>query len=123
MLNEHAFHPSPSLPALHLSHPSPGSTSSLIDRHLEPPQSYDQLLQSNNRLKTRVNELELINIMRTESEGRLQQELDAIRKNEDDLKRRIHQLERHISDHHPNVDDAHPSKRPRLSGTASTGER
>jgi hypothetical protein len=37
-----------------------------MDRHLEPPQTYDQLLHTNNQLKTRVNELELINMMRKE---------------------------------------------------------
>jgi GATA-binding protein, other eukaryote len=117
MLNDHAFHASPSLPALHLSHPSPGSTSSLMDRHLEPPQTYDQLILSNNQLKTRVNELELINMMRTESEARLQKELDTIRAGEEDLKRRINQLEQHINDR--DAHDAHPSKRTRLSDTTS----
>jgi hypothetical protein len=115
-LNDHAFQPSPSLPALHLSHPSPGSTSSLIDRHLEPPQTYEQLLLSNNQLKTRVNELELINMMTRESEGRLQKEIEIVRKSEDDLKRRINELEQQTSngDIH---DSAHPGKRARLSET------
>lgn len=116
MLNDHTFHSSPSLPALHhLNHPSPGSTSSLIDRHLEPPQTYEQLLHHNNQLKTRVNELELINIMRKESEVRLQKELDAFRKNEEDLKRRVNHLEQQLNDGH--MDDAHPSKRTRLSAS------
>lgn len=86
-----------------------------MDRHLEPPQTYDQLLHSSNQLKTRVNELELINIMRKESEVRLQRELSAMRQSEDDLKRRIAQLEQQINDH--NTDDAHPAKRARLSET------
>ncbi len=86
-----------------------------MDRHLEPPQAHDQLLLSNNQLKTRVNELELINMMRTESEARLQKELDTTRKNEEDLKRRIDQLEQQVNDR--NTHDAHPSKRTRLSGT------
>ena len=84
-----------------------------MDRHLEPPQTYDQLLHHNNQLKTRVNELELINIMRKESEVRLQKELDTFRKNEEDLKRRLDQLEQQLNDRH--MDDAHPSKRTRLS--------
>ncbi|KAF7511960.1 hypothetical protein GJ744_003193 [Endocarpon pusillum] len=115
MLNDHTFHSPPSLPALHLNHPSPGSASSLTDRHLEPPQTYDQLLHHNNQLKTRVNELELINIMRKESEVRLQKELDTFRKNEEDLKRRLNQLEQQLNDGH--MDDAHPSKRTRLSAS------
>ena len=84
-----------------------------MDRHLEPPQTYDQLLHHNNQLKTRVNELELINIMRKESEVRLQKELETYRKNEEDLKRRLSQLERQIDDRE--ADNAHPCKRPRLS--------
>lgn len=112
-LNDHAFQASPSLPALHLSHPSPGSTSSLLDRHLEPPQTYDQLLLSNNQLKTRVNELELINMMTRESEARLQKEIESIRKSEEESKRRISELEQQLNDRDNN--DAHPSKRTRLS--------
>jgi GATA-binding protein, other eukaryote len=115
MLNDHTFQPSPSLPALHLSHPSPGSTSSLMDRHLEPPQTYDQLLHTNNQLKTRVNELELINMMRKESEVRLQKELSTMHQTEDEMKRRIDQLEQQINEN--NTRDAHPAKRTRLSET------
>lgn len=85
-LNDQPFHHSPSLPGLHLSHPSPGSTSSLNDRHLEPPQTYDQLLVANTQLKTRVNEVEVINIMQRESENRLRSEVN-------DLKNRINELE------------------------------
>jgi GATA-binding protein, other eukaryote len=117
MLNDHPFQASPSLPALHLSHPSPGSTSSLNDRHLEPPQAYDQLLHSNNQLKTRVNELELINMMRTETEVRLQRDLNTARKSEDDLKRRIDQLEQLLNNRATDDDAAHPAKRTRLSET------
>jgi GATA-binding protein, other eukaryote len=118
-LNDHHFQPSrisrlsPSLPSLQLRHPSPGSSSSLADRHLEPPQTYDQLYQSNSLLKTRVNELELINMMRTESEARLQKELDAVRCREDDLKRRLGQLEQLANENSTEV--AHPPKRTRLS--------
>lgn len=54
-------------------------------------------------------------MMRTESEARLQKELDTTRRSEEDLKRRIDQLEQQINDH--NTDDAHPSKRTRLSET------
>ena len=88
-LNDHPFHPSPSLPGLPLGHHSPGSTSSLNDRHLEPPQTYDQLLTANNQLKTRVNELEVINIMIRESENRLRTELEMIQRKEEDLKRSL----------------------------------
>jgi len=86
-----------------------------MDRHLEPPQTYDQLLHVNNQLKTRVNELELINMMRKESEVRLQKELSTMHQTEDEMKRRIDQLEQQINDH--NTRDAHPAKRTRLSET------
>lgn len=99
-----------------------------MDRHLELPQTYDQLLQTNNQLKTRVNELELINMMRTESEARLQKELDSIRKNNEDMKRHMDHLERQLDErnhhHYPphhhhyhddNDQDSYPSKRTRLS--------
>lgn len=114
-LADHGFNPSPSLPALHLSHPSPGSTSSLNDRHLEPPQTYEALLNANTTLKTRVSELEVINdlfkgrvaeleqndaasrrseMIIRESENRLRQTLDETQRREDSLKRRVAELER-----------------------------
>ena len=49
------------MPPIHLRQPSPGSTSSTNDRHLEPPQSYESLLRDNTALKTRVSELEVVN--------------------------------------------------------------
>ena len=87
-----------------------------MDRHLEPPLSYDQLLLTNNQLKTRVNELELINMMTTESEARLQKEIESIRKNEQDMKPHINQLEQALNDRDTsNNEDHHPAKRTRLS--------
>jgi len=133
---DHGFHPSPSLPALHFRHPSPGSTSSQNDRHLEPPKTHDQLLQENATLKIRVSELEVINDLfrgtvvqleqseaharRTEnmqqgSQNQLRQLLDESRRREDDLKRRVEDLEREVSELR---DSPEPSaKRPRLSET------
>ncbi|KAK3686549.1 GATA zinc finger protein 3 [Vermiconidia calcicola] len=52
-LNSEAF-PSPSLPAYALRQHSPGT-------NLEAPQSYDALQSQNTQLRTRVNELEVIN--------------------------------------------------------------
>ena len=51
--------------------------------------------------------------MRTESETRLQKEVNTFRQNEDDLKRRISQLEQQIEAR--NIHDVHPPKRARLS--------
>jgi GATA-binding protein, other eukaryote len=102
-LSEHHLLHSPSLPALHLRHPSPGSVASLVDRHLEPPQSYDALQQSNTSLKTRVSELEVINglfkgrvheLERAESMQR--QALEQSQARETDLRRRLEELERQV---------------------------
>ena len=132
---DHPFHPSSSLPALHLRHPSPGgSTSSLNDRHLEPPKTHDQLLQENATLKIRVSELEVINDlfrgtvqqleqselharrtenMQQDSHNQLRQLLEDSRRREDDLKRRVEDLEREVSELRDSPEPA--SKRPRLS--------
>lgn len=113
-MNNHHFQPSPSFPAIHLSHPSPGSTTSLNEpreRHLQPPQTYDDLLNHNEHLKTRVSELEVINIMIRESEGRLRQDLSDSRKAENELARRVADLERQLRDR----DDEPATKRLRLS--------
>ena len=134
---DHAFHPSPSLPALHLRHPSPGgcSTSSLAgDRHLELPKTHDQLQQENASLKIRVSELEVINDLfrgtvaqleqseaharRTENlqhgeHNQLRQLLDDSRRREDDLKRRVEDLEREVSELRGSPEPS--AKRARLS--------
>jgi GATA-binding protein len=131
--SDHGFHPSTSLPALHLRHPSPGSISSLNDRSLEPPQTYEGLLAANTTLKTRVSELEVINdlfrgrvaeleqsdvnarngemIMR-ECDDQLRRALDEAQRRENDLKRRIDELEREVGD----LRDSEPrAKKLRLS--------
>lgn len=118
-LTDHSFNPSNTLPALQLRHPSPGSTSSLADRHLEVPQTFEGLLAANTSLKTRVSELEVINelfrgrvteleqsdaaarrseMIARESEARLRQSLNDAHRREDDLKRRISDLEQQLVD-------------------------
>ncbi|KAL8728814.1 MAG: hypothetical protein Q9181_005208 [Wetmoreana brouardii] len=107
-LNEHNFH-SPSLPSLNIRQPSPGSTSSQNDRRPEAKLPYDQLYQENTALKTRVSELEVINILykgqvgeqdqkATESEQQLRQLLEAAQQREDELKQHVKELEQEISD-------------------------
>jgi GATA-binding protein, other eukaryote len=61
-LTDHQFHHSPSLPPLHLRQPSPGGSESRMngDRHLDVPQTNEQLIAANASLKTRVSELEVI---------------------------------------------------------------
>ena len=120
-LTEHAFQQSPSLPALgHLRQPSPGSTTSLNDRHLEPPQTYEALQRSETTLKTRVSELEVINdlfrgrVQQLENEAaQLRHALDQERERMEPLKRRNEELERELSEY---KDDSNsPPKRQRLS--------
>jgi len=105
-LNDHPFQPSPSLPALHLSQPSPGSMSSINDRsNLEPPQTYEQLLAQNATLRTRVSELEVINMVFSDNENTLRIEKEAALRRVHELEARVRELE----------DPDHPSKKLRLS--------
>lgn len=120
-LSDHAFQ-SPALPNIPLRQPSPGSSSSNADRHLEPPQTYDGLLQANSALKTRVNELEVINGLYqghvrqyqqdqqppapqaemipqdSSDEASLRQLLQQSQQREEDLNRRLEELERELAE-------------------------
>lgn len=107
---------SPSLPSLSLRQPSPGgSTSSQNDRHLEPPQTYDGLIQANNSLKTRVNELEVINDLFRGEVSQLnmtRQLLEQSQQRENDLKHQVEELEQEI---HELREGSEPrAKRPRI---------
>ena len=130
-LPEHAFQPS-AMPNIPLRQPSPGSTSSNNDRHLEPPQTYEGLVQANSALKTRVNELEVINglyqghvrqyqqgqqpapqaeMLPQDSEASLRQLLQESRQREEEMKRQVEELEREVAE--LRGEQAPPSKRPR----------
>ncbi|KAI4162507.1 MAG: hypothetical protein LQ342_003922 [Letrouitia transgressa] len=130
-LAEHGLRASPSLSAHHLRQPSPSSTSSQNDKHLEPPQTYDQLLQANTALKTRVSELEVINIlykgqvgeqnenarrsevMQQASEDQLRQLLEQANRRESELRRHVEELEREIKE----LREGEPqAKRQRVAG-------
>ncbi|KAK6346760.1 hypothetical protein TWF696_006871 [Orbilia brochopaga] len=125
------------LPSLNLSHPSPGSTSSQHDRHSEPP-TYDQLMQENTKLKTRVSELELVNdlfrgrvgelesseansrrseITRREIDAQLRINIDEGLRREEDLKRKIRELESELTE--MREQDAHQRKKMRVSDLVS----
>ena len=120
-LSNHDFQPSPSL--LNLRQPSPGSTSSQNDRHLEPPQTYDGLIQANNSLKTRVNELEVINdLFRTEVSQlnmtrqaleQSQQREEQAQQEKNDLKRQVEELEHELDELREGSEPR--AKRPRIS--------
>lgn len=112
--------PSP-LPGLNcFNHPSPGSTSSLHDRHLDQSApTLDNLMSANSKLKTRVAELELVNdlfrsrvneleqseanarqkeITGREVEAQLRVYLSEGSKREEDLKRKLEETEREINE-------------------------
>lgn len=118
-VGDHNFNQSNTLPALQLRQPSPGSTSSVVDRHLEAPQTYEGLLAANTSLKTRVSELEVINelfrgrvaeleqsdatarrseMIVRDSEVRLRRSLEDAHRREDELKRRISELEQQLAE-------------------------
>ncbi|OKL58212.1 hypothetical protein UA08_06705 [Talaromyces atroroseus] len=113
-LGDQGFNSANTLPALQLRQPSPGSTSSMVDRHLEAPQTYEALLAANTSLKTRVSELEVINglfrgrvaeleqsdatarrseMIARDSEARLRRSLEESQRREEELQRRISELE------------------------------
>ncbi|KAL1956902.1 hypothetical protein VTO42DRAFT_6649 [Malbranchea cinnamomea] len=122
-LSEHGFNPS-TLTSLQLQHPSPNSTTSSNERHLEAPQTYEGLLAANTSLKTRVSELELINqlfrgrvsqleqneaaarrseMMLRDSEARLRRSLEESQKREEELKRKVAELEQRLGAHDQGV--------------------
>jgi len=100
VLHDGVFH-SPSMPNFALRQPSPSASS--MNGHLEPPLPYDTLAAQNTALKTRVNELEVINDLfrgrvselenteqgAREREAQLRAELEEVKLRESDLKRRL----------------------------------
>lgn len=126
-LAEHAFQ-APGIPPHHRQ-PSPGSSSSNNDRHLEPPQTYEALLRENTVLKTRVSELEVVNelyrghvsqypqgqaaappaeMIPRDTESELRATLGDVQRREDDLKRQVEELQSRLAEHEG---DEPPAKR------------
>lgn len=101
------FNGSPSLPGLGLSQPSPGL-------NLEAPMSYDALLAANTTLRTRVSELEVINMVYSDNENNLRSERDRAIQENDELKRKIGALESQLQQATANDFDR-PAKKQRLS--------
>lgn len=108
-LHDASFGGSPSLPPLNLGHPSPGN----LDV------SYEQLLAANTNLRTRVSELEVINMVYSDNEGGLRAERDIAVRERDDLKRRVNELEQQLQG---STDSVHPNKRVRLDNDVLTAE-
>ncbi len=111
-LSDHAFQ-TPALPQLG-GHPSPGSLVSLNDRQIEPPMAYETLVAQNAALKTRVSELEVINMVFSDNENNLRRERDEAIQAQEAFKRRIEELERHMQ----GDELAHPNKKARRESPA-----
>lgn len=117
---DNQFH-SPLLPPMHPRPGSPGRSESSVngERHLEVPQTYEQLMAANSSLKTRVSELEVINElfrgrvtqleqdeanarrgeeMRRESERNLRLHLEESQRRLEESQRRENQLKRRLDD-------------------------
>lgn len=105
---------SPSLPAVHaLNQPSPPGANAISHDRPAESLSYDQLLAANTTLRTRVSELEVINMVYSDNENTLRKERDRAFRERDELKRRVEELEhklREVDDHQERA-----SKKPRLS--------
>lgn len=116
-LADHQFQ-TPALPQLG-SHPSPGALGQLHDRQLEQPMNYETLAAQNAVLKTRVSELEVINMMFSDNENGLRRERDEAIQAQEAFKRRIEELESHIQAD----EQAHPNKRARVESPADEQRR
>lgn len=119
-LSDPNFNPATGFNSLQLQHPSPGSTASNNERHLDVPQTYESLLASNTSLKTRVNELELIYELFRDSESRLRRSLEDAQKREDELNQKVGDLERQLKERDQNQPSTESvveplMKKPRLS--------
>ncbi|KIW88029.1 protein GZF3 [Cladophialophora bantiana CBS 173.52] len=103
-----ALHPNP-------TQPSP-STAPMSDgqKHVEPLMSYDQLAALNTRLRTRVSELEVINMVYHDNEQNLCRERDRAIQEREEWKRKVEELQRRLQEVN-NDDPRHIAKKPRLS--------
>lgn len=111
-LGEHQFNGSSSLPAIHANHPSPSVGSLSNDRHPDPAITYEQLVAMNTSLRTRVSELEVINMVYSDNENSLRTDRDRAVRERDEWKRKAEELEERlqaVNEREP------PSKKPRLS--------
>ena len=107
-LSDHVFQ-APALPNLG-SHPSPGSLGSFAQPS-DSLLSVEQLIAQNTLLKTRVSELEVINMMYSDNENNLRKDRDEAVRAHEDLKRRFEELERSVQG---SSDLPHPNKKARI---------
>lgn len=103
-LADQGFGGSPSLPPLNLNQPSP--------TNIEGAGSYEAIMAANTNLRTRVSELEVINMVYSDNENSLRSERDSAIRERDELKRKVEDLERQLKDSN---DLARPNKRVKTS--------
>lgn len=117
-LQDHGFQ-APALPVLG-NHPSPGSMVSLNNRQMDGPMTYEQLLTDNTVLKTRVSELEVINMVYLDNENNLRRERDEAISAQNAFKRRIEELEEKLA---KETELEHPNKRQRTEYPEADAEQ
>ncbi|ETI19524.1 protein GZF3 [Cladophialophora carrionii CBS 160.54] len=106
----------PTDPALQLSQPPPAVAALSNGQHGAAPMTYDDLVGLTNSLRTRVSELEVINMVYHDNESNLCRERDRALQERDEYKRKAEELERQLLEGQAN--DEHVAKRPRLSPDA-----
>jgi GATA-binding protein, other eukaryote len=104
-LGDQNFSGSPSLPPLNL-----GQSPTTIDG----ASGYEALVTANTNLRTRVSELEVINMVYSDNENSLRSERDNAIRERDEFKRKLEELEKQLQDA-TSGDMAHPAKKARLS--------
>ena len=107
-LSDQHFGGSPSLPPLNLGQ-SPAA--------LEAAGGYENLMAIANNLRTRVSELEVINMVYSENENNLRADRDKAVQERDELKRKVDELEQQQRD---TSDLAHPAKKTKLDHNDTT---
>ena len=108
-LADQGFGGSPSLPPLNLNQPSP--------TNLDGSGSYEAITSANTNLRTRVSELEVINMVYSDNENSLRSERDTAIRERDDLKRKLEELEKQLKDTN---ELARPNKRMKTSNEEAT---
>jgi GATA-binding protein, other eukaryote len=115
----------PSDPALHMRQPSPARPGLSNGQHPTSTREYEELLALNTTLRTRVSELEVINMVYSDNEQNLCRERDQAIQERDEYKRKAEELERQLLDLQAQAgnDDEHISKKPRLSPDTETQQQ
>ncbi|OAG39060.1 protein GZF3, variant [Fonsecaea monophora] len=96
----------------HATQPSPNAASMHNSQNAESSMSYEQLAALNTRLRTRVSELEVINMVYHDNEQNLCRERDRAIQEREEWKHKAEELQRRLREIN---DQGHIAKKPRLS--------